>query len=169
MKIYLTGFMGSGKSTLGRRLARLARLPFIDLDREIERREGVAISAIFSEKGEGYFRMRESAVLREIGSGDDVVVATGGGTPCFGDNMDYMNLTGITVYLRLGPAALASRLEQSQGSRPLLAGLKGESLRRYIEERLADREPYYLRARLVIDTLHADHHLLLERIRGSGC
>lgn len=157
--------MGSGKSTLGRRLSKLAGAGFIDLDREIEIREGMPVSDIFRSKGEDYFRQAEAEVLRSVVVHDKpVVVATGGGTPCFGGNMEFMNKTGVTVYIRMSPRALASRLEHDRGGRPLIEGLKGSELVSYIEDKLARREPFYCKSSIIIDGLGADPALLLEKI-----
>lgn len=159
--------MGSGKSTLGKRLASMMALPFIDLDSEIEKLEGRSVSEVFRTEGEEYFRRAESKALRNIESHSGAVVATGGGAPCYGDNLDYMNRTGVTVYLRMSPAALASRLASSKESRPLIAGLSGEKLQRYIEEKLLEREPWYNRASIVFDGLGADAAKLKEIIGSS--
>jgi shikimate kinase len=165
MVIYLTGFMGSGKTTLGRKLAGLTGLRFIDTDNEIETSEGRSIAAIFSEEGEKYFRKFEYSVLRSLNKEGGAIIATGGGTPCHADNMDYMNATGITVYLKMSPKALASRLPQAGSSRPLIDKLEGEALLRFIEEKISEREPYYLRSQIVFDGIDADPRALLEEIR----
>ncbi len=157
--------MGSGKTTTGKKLARLAGAKFMDIDTEIETAAGKSISKIFSEDGEEHFRKTEFEVLRSIDLTGGKVIATGGGTPCYADNMDYMNKTGITVYLRMTPAALASRLEYAMISRPLIAGLRGESLLNYITCKLSEREPVYLKSRIVIEGLDADAELLLQKIR----
>lgn len=164
MIIYLTGFMGSGKTTTGRKLAVLTGARFIDLDTEIEKTAGKSISSIFSEEGEQHFRKYEYDELRRIDLSEGAVIATGGGTPCYSGNMDYMNDTGITVYMKMTPAALASRLENAMVSRPLLAGLRGESLISYISDKLKEREPYYLRSQIIFEGLNAEAKLLLEKI-----
>jgi shikimate kinase len=156
--------MGSGKSTLGKKLASVMQLPFIDLDAEIEKAEGRTIGAIFSEEGENYFRRVEAEVLRTIRTDSGAVVATGGGVPCYGGNMDYMNANGVTVYLRMSPGALASRLAQSTHTRPLLSGKKGNDLLDYIEHKLREREPCYLKSLIVFDGLSADVACLREQI-----
>jgi shikimate kinase len=165
--IYLTGFMGSGKSTLGKRLANLMGLPFIDLDAEIERQEGKSISEIFSCDGEEYFRKAESAVLRSLKTDTGAVVATGGGAPCFGSNIDFMNSTGITVYLKMNPAALASRVATGSANRPLLKGLTGDELLSYITERLNEREPWYMKSAIVFEGLNAEASELKKAIEAE--
>jgi len=156
--------MGSGKSTLGKRLASMMSLPFIDLDSEIEKLEGRPVSEIFRTEGEEYFRRVESETLHNISPATGAVVATGGGAPCHGKNLDFMNITGLTVYLKMAPAALASRLAASKESRPLIAGLSGEKLLQFIEEKLVEREPYYSKASIVFDGLSADAAKLKEII-----
>lgn len=156
--------MGSGKSTLGRKLATLLGYKFIDLDSEIEKQEGRSVSSIFTDRGEQYFRRIESEVLRGINKNGNFVVAAGGGTPCYGYNHDYMNSTGITVYLRMNARALVSRLESGVSSRPLLAGLAGEELVSYVEKKLVEREPYYLKSAIIFEGLDADAEKLKEVI-----
>jgi len=166
--VYLTGFMGSGKTTLGRKLAALLKYRFIDLDSEIEKRERRSVSSIFSDPGEKYFRRVESEVLRSIDREGDYVVASGGGTPCYGYNIDYMNSTGITVYLRMSAGAIVSRLATGASSRPLLAGLSGDDLLKYVENKISEREPYYLKSAIVFDGLNADASKLKEAIESAG-
>lgn len=160
--------MGSGKTTLGRKLATLLKYRFIDLDAEIEKREGRSIAAIFSETGEKYFRRVESEVLRSIETDGNYVVAAGGGTPCYGYNLDYMNSTGITVYLRMSAGAIVSRLGSGTSSRPLLKGLTGDDLLKYVEEKINDREPYYLKSAIIFDGLNADASRLKDAIESFG-
>lgn len=143
--------MGSGKSTLGKKLAAKAGMPFIDLDLLIEEKEGRSIEQIFAEAGEAYFRKVEADTLRGIDTGVSAVVATGGGTPCHSDNMDYMNSAGITVYLRMPPAALALRLRNRKEQRPLLAGLGGDNILQYISKKIGEREPFYMKSVLVYE------------------
>jgi len=143
-RIFLIGYMGSGKTTVGRLLAARLEYDFIDLDAHIEEKLFKSVSQIFAELGEEKFRLLEQQSLHEVAGFDHVVISTGGGTPCFFDNMAYMNERGITVYLKLTAEELAERLEMSHANkRPLLAGRKGEELRRFIGEGLEKREPYY--------------------------
>lgn len=160
--------MGSGKSTLGRKLATLLGCKFIDLDSEIEKQEGRSVSSIFSNAGEKYFRRVESEVLRSIGKTGNFVVAAGGGTPCHDNNLGYMNSNGVTVYLRMTARALVSRLEPGISSRPLLAGLAGEELVRFVEEKLIEREPYYLKSTIIFEGLNADAEELKDFIMSLG-
>jgi len=150
-KIYLIGFMGSGKSTTGRRLAAYLNWSFLDLDEIIEKNTGMKIRDIFSEKGEEFFRLSESAALKETEFVSNTVIATGGGAPCFGRNMDFMLGHGLTIYLSLTPDKLKERLAKSDGKRPLLKGIGKENLEEYISAKLEEREKWYLSAKLIID------------------
>ena len=152
MRIFLLGFMGSGKTTIGKKLARTLGYAFVDLDKAIEARAGMSIPQYFEHHGEAPFRELERDCLQSDIPSENVVVATGGGAPCFFDNMEWMNQHGVTVYLMLPPKALASRLQGSAG-RPLLAGLKGADLIRFIESKLESREPFYKKAKYWVDGL----------------
>lgn len=164
MIIYLVGFMGSGKSTLGRRLAARAGWTFMDLDTMIEQEEGMTVTRIFKEKGEAYFRELESKVLRDTEGMKDVVIACGGGTPCHGDNMDFMNNAGLSIYLKLAAKALFERLHNAKVTRPLLEGMSADELKVYIEQKLEEREKWYLRSKMVVDALSTDPGTLLKII-----
>ena len=146
-RIFLIGYMGSGKTTVGQLLATQLGYSFIDMDNHIEGKLFKSVSQIFAELGEDQFRMLEKQCLHEVAEFDQVVISTGGGVPCFFDNMEYMNKQGVTVYLKLSSADLAERLEQSHANkRPLLANRKGEELLHFISEELAKREPFYSQA-----------------------
>lgn len=151
MRIFLIGFMGSGKSYTGRRLAQKTRLPFIDLDEWIEKKEGKSIRAIFEQEGEVYFRLLEKESLREMEQYPHVVVSCGGGTPCFHGNMEWMNSQGVTIYLRAPESLLARRLAGQQAQRPLLKGQGQDSLELFIRSRLEERERYYMESSIVYD------------------
>ncbi|HKK78477.1 MAG TPA: shikimate kinase [Phaeodactylibacter sp.] len=151
MQIFLIGFMGSGKSHTGRRLANLLQRPFTDLDQVIVKRAGVDIPTIFAEQGERYFRQLERDCLHTLTAPPKRVVACGGGTPCFFDNMAWMNQQGLTVYLRADAELLAQRLLKGRATRPLLKGLSPEQLPAFITEKLAARTPYYMRANVIYD------------------
>jgi shikimate kinase len=149
MRIYLVGFMGSGKSTTGRKLAKLTGLNFIDLDKYIEERYFKTIPLIFSEEGEKGFREKERRSLQEVSQFEDVVIGTGGGTPCFFDNMEMMNRSGFTVYLAPDTETLANRIFKSKNERPLISGKSREELIGYINDTLKIRSPFYEKARLI--------------------
>ena len=153
-RILLIGFMAAGKTTLGKALARDLGLQFIDLDHYIESRFHCTVSQLFNERGEEAFRQIERNMLHEIAEFEDVVISTGGGTPCFFDNMDYMNTQGITVFLEASPEVIHTRLTIARVQRPLVANKSADELRQYITDMLAHRAPYYTRAH---HTFCADH------------
>lgn len=147
IRIFLTGYMGAGKTTLGKALARHLRVAFIDLDWYIEERFHKTVGELFAERGEAGFRELERNMLHEAGEFEDVVISTGGGAPCFFDNMDYMNRTGQTVFLDVRPGVLFRRLCVAKQQRPILQGKKDDELLAFIEEALARRAPFYTQAR----------------------
>ncbi len=143
--IILVGFMGSGKTTFGERLAQKLNYQFIDTDQEIEQLLGMSIDTIFKTKGEAYFRQLEKQFLREI-KVNNTVLSTGGGMPCYYDNMDYLNKIGVTVYLEYTAEELFERLKQDKTGRPLLQNKTDVELLETIQRLLTQREPYYLQA-----------------------
>lgn len=164
--VFLLGFAGSGKTSLGRRFAKRLDRPFVDLDERIEARAGRRIAGIFAVGGEPAFRDLESDVLRTESFPPRALVATGGGAPCFGANMDWLLKRGLTVYLRVPPEILYGRLKAERAGRPLVARLDDTELKRWVERTLAERAPFYRRAELVLDpvrTSFADMAALLER------
>lgn len=146
MTLFLVGFMGSGKTTIGKKLAAKLGYGFIDLDAAIEHAEGMYIRDIIGAKGEPYFREVESKTLKQLEL-TDKVISTGGGTPCFFDNMEWMKANGKVVYVELDEAALFSRLKTTNlEHRPLLKGLNDEGLKEFIHTKLDERKEYYLQA-----------------------
>ncbi|MBQ8735391.1 MAG: shikimate kinase [Bacteroidaceae bacterium] len=145
-RLILIGFMGSGKTTLGRALAKELGLTFIDLDNYIELRRCKSINRIFEESGEDGFRTIERNLLHEVCEFENVVISAGGGTPCFFDNIDYMNTQGTTIYLQVSNERLLERLRIAKSRRPLLKDKNDEEIKAFIEEQLARREKYYLQA-----------------------
>jgi shikimate kinase len=164
-KIYLIGFMGSGKTTLGKKLASNLRWTFIDLDRIIENETGLKIPEIFSSKGEAYFRAAETEALRSMDQRDRVVISTGGGAPCSDRNMDFMNGSGLTIYLKLSPDTLYGRLKRSSGERPLLKDLGSEELYDFIVRKLREREKWYSMASLIIDGDNSEIGELVSQVK----
>lgn len=158
MKIFLIGFMGCGKSTMGKKLAVKLGYEFIDLDHQIESSIGTTIAQYFSVHGEAAFRKLESEALKTFDYPANAVIATGGGTPCFFDNMEWMNASGLSVYIEMPAAALARRLEGGKGKRPLLKDLNEEEMISFIENKLTEREVFYKRALVTVNgiTLTAD-------------
>ncbi|MCF8451773.1 MAG: shikimate kinase [Pedobacter sp.] len=150
MKVFLIGFMGSGKTTIGKKLANYLKYEFIDLDKLIESKAGMSIVNYFELHGEGAFRELERDILQKSEFPENVIIATGGGAPCFGDNMEWMNKNGLVAYLSLSPKALASRLEHSKTDRPLIRHLKGDELIDFISTKLQEREVFYNQAKYVV-------------------
>ena len=164
--IFLVGYMGCGKSTLGRRLARRLGVPFVDTDARVEEREGATVSDLFRYEGEQRFREIEREVLdASIAEYPSAVISTGGGLPVWGDNMARMNAAGCTVYLRRSAENIAGRLSPyGRRKRPRLQGLNDEELVAFMTRDMASREPFYSRAKLILacDSLPDDE--LVERI-----
>ncbi len=146
-RIFLIGYMGAGKTTLGKAFARAMGLTFIDLDWYIEERFHKTIRELFTERGEDAFRDLERRMLHEVGDFEDVVISVGGGTPCFFDNVDYMNSVGETVFLDVDIRVLFRRLKIAKQQRPLLDGKSDEELMQFIQEALQNRLPFYTRAK----------------------
>jgi shikimate kinase len=145
-RIFLIGYMGAGKTTLGKAFAHAMNLIFIDLDWYIEERFHRSISDIFAERGETGFRELERNMLHEVGEFENVLISTGGGTPCFFDNMEYMNRQGKSVFLDVNVDVLFRRLRVAKQQRPILQGKNDEELRSFIVEALEKRLPYYSQA-----------------------
>ncbi len=149
--LFLTGFMGCGKSYWGSRWATVLNCPFIELDAAIEKAAGQKITQIFELSGETFFRELEALVLRQQVNTITQIVSAGGGTPCFLNNMNWMNANGTTVYLKASPALLAERLQHETEQRPLVTGLSGAALRNFITKKLAERERFYEQAAVTLD------------------
>jgi shikimate kinase len=177
--IFLIGFMGSGKTHEGKLLAENLGLPFIDLDTWIEEKEGQTIASIFSTKGEGYFRLQESQAIKDVyhflieqnhEDQDSLrfkgIVSTGGGAPCFFNNMDWMNQHGVTVWLDLPVEMLLDRLKKEKSKRPLLADKIDEELKAFITVKLNERNAFYSRAAIHITELPSTD-LLIQKIKDA--
>ena len=156
--------MGSGKTTTGMKLAALLGWTFTDLDKCLVERTGMTIPEIFSNHGETYFRKAESEALRSLKTLTNSVISTGGGTPCYGDNMDYMLETGLTIYLKLTPGQLKSRLSGTDGKRPLIKDLGDEDLLNFIKVKLELREKWYKRAELTVNGFDTDIRLIYSQV-----
>jgi len=162
MRIFLVGFMGSGKSSLGRKLAHRLGFSFIDLDKMIEEKEGRSISEIFENKGENSFREIEHECLKQTLLVEDAVISTGGGTPCFFNNMDLINQNGISVYIKFNSGMLASRLSKDKGKRPLLKHSDNKKdFQDHIEKLLSKREKYYLQSQLILDKPKSTNDIII--------
>jgi shikimate kinase len=168
MKIVLLGYMGSGKSTVGQELAKALKLPFKDLDQEIETQIGVSVSEIFDQKGELFFRKKETAVLEQLlTSSAGFVLALGGGTPCYGNNMGLIEAenTATSFYLKAKVVELTLRLKNGQEQRPLLAGRSEADLMEFIGKHLFERMPFYERADHVVDIASKSVDQLVEELK----
>jgi len=149
--IILIGYMCVGKTTIGKELAKRRGQMFYDLDWYIEERFRKRVPQIFAEEGEEAFRKKERNMLHEVAEFENVVVSCGGGTPCFFDNIDYMNQAAEVIYLKASPETILSHLKISKGKRPLLEGMTPEELQTFVTDQIQTREDFYLRARHVVD------------------
>lgn len=164
MRVYLIGYMGCGKSRLGRRLSEHMGVQFVDMDDYIEERNCKTVPQIFADHGEDGFRQRERKALEELSEFTDVIIATGGGAPCFFDNIDLMNKTGKTVFLNIDPAILADRLMSSKTERPLIKGKSRDELVAFIDDTLKKRKQFYSQAQFEITEPDFDLDRLQEMI-----
>lgn len=156
-RIFLVGYMGAGKTTLGEALAAKLALTFIDLDHFIEARQHKTVSQIFASEGETGFRELERKALAEVAQYEDVVVALGGGTPCFFDNMDVIRAAGLVMWLRPTEDVLIRRLMAGRSKRPILAGIESEEeMRTFVRKQMAQREPFYRRAQILLGSSHLE-------------
>jgi shikimate kinase len=164
-KVYIIGFMGSGKTTLGKKLASALGWSFLDLDKTIEEKAGKSIADIFSQDGEEFFRKTESETLKGLECETNTVISTGGGTPCYSDNMDFMLNAGLTIYLKLSPVQLRNRLSESKGERPLIKNLGKDELLFFIGEKLHSREEWYNKGEICIEAIDVDIMTLSSRVK----
>ena len=148
-RVFLIGFMGAGKTSVGKALSTKLRCPFVDLDFFIEGRYHKTIRQIFEEKDEDAFREIECNALREVAEFENVVVSTGGGTPCFHQNMMFMNEQGTTVYLKVSNEELVRRINLNKNTRPLLKDFSNDELNRFVEQTMAKRSSFYEQARII--------------------
>ncbi|MBQ4295421.1 MAG: shikimate kinase [Prevotella sp.] len=151
VRIIIIGYMGAGKTTVGKALSRELGIPFYDLDWYIESRMRKTVPQIFAQKGEEGFRIIEHNMLHEVAEFEDVIISCGGGTPCFFDNMEYLNSQGETIYLKATPEVLHKHLRMGKTIRPLLLDKSPEEMLLFIREQLQHREPFYLKARHTLD------------------
>ena len=168
-RIILIGYMGSGKTTVGKALSKETGMMFYDLDWYIESRMRKTVSQIFAERGEEGFRQIEYNMLHEAAEFENVIISCGGGTPCFFDNMDYLNQQGDVVYLKATPETLYKHLLMAKVERPLLKDKSSEELIAYITEHLKERAPFYEKARYTLDVNVLDNYdkiaVSVERIK----
>lgn len=148
MKIFLVGYMGCGKSRMGKKLSSKLDRPFIDLDDLIQAKQQATIPEIFANSGESGFREIERDTLQKSAIADNAIISTGGGAPCFFDNMEWMNKNGLTVFIDPPEKVLADRLINAKAERPLIKGKSYEELLAFIHEKLAERRPFYDQAKI---------------------
>ena len=156
-RVFMVGYMGVGKSTSGARLAKLMDLPFFDTDAVLREQHGGSITELFEEHGEPAFRIMERDVLHAlVRDHRQALISTGGGTPCYGDNMDFMRAHGTVVYLQMPADELVLRLEGRADQRPLIAEVSEEALPAFVTRHLAERERDYSQAHITVDARHFD-------------
>lgn len=170
-RIIIIGYMGSGKTTVGHALSQELGLPFYDLDWYIETRMHRTVKQIFDEKGEEGFRKIEHNLLHEVAEFEDVIISCGGGTPCFFDNIDYINRQGETVYLKCTTDVLYKHLKMGKTVRPLLLNKTPDEVKTFIEAQLKQREPFYTKAKHIVDVSLMDNKekikTTVDAIRGE--
>ncbi|WP_027454771.1 shikimate kinase [Xylanibacter brevis] len=157
-RIILIGYMGAGKTTIGKALSKELDMPFYDLDWYIESRHRKTVSQLFQEVGEEGFRKIEHCLLHEVAEFENVIISCGGGTPCFYDNIDYMNQQGEVIYLKTSPEVLYKHLLMAKVERPLLKDKTPEELITFIREQLEKREPFYTKAKHTLDVSLMDNY-----------
>ena len=156
MRVYLVGYPACGKTTLGKKIARKLGYNFVDLDLLFEETYHVTISDFFGNYGEDVFRICEKKILRTASQMNNTVIATGGGAPCFFDNMDYINKNGLSIYIKKTAKFLAERLRNAKSVRPLFRGISNEDMLSYITTQLVEREYYYMKAKVVVQQQNVD-------------
>ena len=158
--------MGSGKSFLGKKIAQMLNIPFFDLDQEIEMFSKNSVENIFLDKGEDFFRDQESKVLKSLISFSPGIVSLGGGTPCFRDNIKYLNSVGVTIFIDTTPKLICSRLKKDKNSRPLIKDIKNNSveLTAFVEAKLSERMPFYQQAKFTVYQTNENQDYLINDI-----
>jgi len=160
-RVFLIGLMGSGKSFWSQKLSTALNIPAFDLDTEIEKADGKTVSEIFSVKGEGYFRNKENEILKTFATKNNFILSTGGGAPCFHDNIDWMNNNGVTIWIDEPIEIIAARLKKEKLHRPLIANVADEELESFFYAMREKRKPFYSTAKyhLNISNLNKKHFL----------
>lgn len=152
MRIFILGFMGTGKSHWGKLWAEANKMGFYDLDALIEEQEKASVVDIFEKAGEDYFRVKEASMLRDMLKHDNCIISCGGGSPCFYDNMQCMNDNGITVYLSATPPYILKNVMDEKEKRPLIKKVNEAELLFFVEQKLKERAPFYSQAKLTLDS-----------------
>ena len=166
MRIYLLGFSGCGKSTLAKKLAKQLNMPYLDLDTCFENEAGMSISSFFQQFGEEAFRKKESELLQKTAHIEHCVIALGGGTPCYNDNMQWIKAHGWSIYIVMNEKALYDRVKNHVDKRPLLAG--AENLQACIRQKLSERDPYYMQADMQVQGVNINVRQLAREIKEKG-
>ncbi len=164
-RIFLLGMMGSGKSHWAQRIAEKTNMDWMDLDQQIEKDTSMTIKEIFAANGEEYFRGKEKDALHELSAYDNIIIATGGGTPCFHNNMQWMNEHGITIWIDEPVDVLAERLKKEKEQRPLIKDLSDEDLHEFLSRKLAERSPFYLQAQHHLKGSNISEHSFAEILK----
>lgn len=164
-RIYIIGYMCSGKSSISRRLANRLGYQAFDTDDMFEEKYHISVQDFFDKYGEDYFRKFESEILKKTGELHNVVISTGGGTPCFFDNMQWMNENGVTVFVKISPMTAANRLLTARRKRPLINGKTEDELKQYVENHYNSRLMYYEQAMLTVKGENVDIDEIFEKIK----
>jgi shikimate kinase len=165
MRIFLIGFMGCGKTHWGKLLSAKMKMPFFDLDEKIEENEGRTVAEIFAKEGEEYFRLLEKDVLHLLTeSHEGFIMATGGGTPCFYNNIDYLKKQGIVVWINCSTDCLYQRLVKEKDKRPLISNIRDVDLKNYIVKKYSGRKIYYQQANVILPEENITLENLLSKI-----
>ena len=165
MRVFLVGYMGSGKTRAGKLLAKGLNYSFMDMDELFEEKYRISIQDFFKKYDEEAFRKLEHQLLSDTLLKDNIVYSMGGGTPCFYDNMEMLNQSGLTVYIKMPAIALFRRLQESKKQRPILHGMTSDELLRYIQSQLSARESFYSRARITVNGIDLNINELIQIIR----
>jgi len=168
MKIYLIGMMGSGKTKIGKKLAKAISYKFLDVDAFIEEKEGKSIASLFQDIGEEKFRELEHHYVLQLQKLDRIVISTGGGLPCYHSNMDLMNKNGISIYLKADPALLKSRLINKKETRPLISRIQDRDLQEYLEDLFKQRKEFYEKAKFHISAINLNEKVLKDELIKDG-
>lgn len=164
MNIYLIGMPGSGKTTLGKELAKSLHYSFVDMDQEIEKSSRKSINEIFEQDGEEEFRDLEQDILHEVSTGKNLVISTGGGAPCFFDNMAFINRSGLSIFIDVPSEELFKRMEGNTETRPMFKEKSQEEIASEIKEKHATRLPFYSQAQLTISGDNIQLNNLLDKL-----
>lgn len=164
MRLSLVGYMGSGKTSVGRALEQAIGLKFVDLDQCIEEKVGMNIVTIFEQKGELFFRKTERQILHEVCAEENIILSTGGGTPAYYDNMQVINAQTTSIYLHASPTALAQRLQAEKQQRPMIAHITDDDLPEFIAKHLFERNAFYQNADYTIATSHRSEEEVVAEI-----